>query len=342
MSRRPPLRLLLGFALSTVLLVLLLHAVQIEKVMATLRSVRPDLLALLVLLHAVILGMRIQRWGLIVDGGSRPSWRRRRLVAEASLVGWFVDSALPLKAGEVARPWVYARSTGRSFLDLLGTVTLERVLDLMALAALFALAFGVLPGARLPDGFAQFAIFGFVASLGGFVAVLSLRRWGPTEMPEFGDSPSIRVRALAAAVRFREGLGLFDRPALLARVVAWTTVIWVVETGAVALTLAACGVDLAWATGPSGLAASGSQVVISTVALGLPSAPTGIGVDQWATIFALRPFGVDDAVATAVSIVDIACVLIWVLPLGLLAVFRGSAGPGVLRELEERPGAHDS
>ena len=291
-----------------VLVGLLLMTVPLRDLRATLLGIRLGPLVAVVAAHAAILVVRVRRWEWIVSTPARPV--PSRAAWDAVFVGWFANFALPAKLGELARPWVYAQATGRPFTELLATVALERVLDLLALGALFWLAFAVLPGAEgVPLWFGRLATVGGVASVGGLLALAALRRFGPTE---------------GAVGRFRAGLDLFGRPAVLLRVLAITGAIWVAEVGAMVLTLVACG-----AVEPEGLvriAASASQVVVSTLAVAMPAAPGGIGVDQWATILSLRPFGVADASATAVSLVDMAAVMAWVVPIGLFAFLRRGGG----------------
>jgi hypothetical protein len=326
--RTPVLRLLLGLSISAILLGLLAQTVDFDGVVEALQKVKTESLLPLLLLHLMILLLRIHRWQLIVEPKSESSWRRRFLIARAMFIGWFTDSALPIKAGELTRPWVYAQGTQRSFTDILGTVVLERVLDLLALASLFTLAFAALPGASVPTWFSDFAWVGALLTLLGLSSTFALFRWGPKQLSlERDTKPALKVRFLNTLVHFRQGLELFREPTRTLQVLGWTCLIWACETYTVSLTLLACGADFTGLTDPSVVAASASQVVVSTLAVALPQSPAGIGVDQWATILALRPFGIDAATATAVSIIDVFCVLAWVIPIGLIAILRRGRAP---------------
>jgi len=319
-------RMLLGLTISGLLLVLLLRTIDSEEVTRTLQEVNTGVFASLLLLHLIILILRVHRWQLIVEPRPLPSWRDRIVTGEAMFVGWFTDSALPLKAGELTRPWVYATRRGRSFVDVLGTVVLERLLDLLTLFALFTIAFSVLPGAAVPDWFATSAWAGAGLTAVGLVCTLALFRWGPrTLSPSTGDLSGLKTKLLATLVHFRRGLEVFKNPFRTIQVLGWTIGIWALETVALSWTLIACGAPFSGPTDPSALAASASQVVFSTLAVVLPQSPAGIGVDQWATILALRPFGIESSTATAVSIIDVTCVLFWVLPLGVIALLRNSS-----------------
>jgi uncharacterized membrane protein YbhN (UPF0104 family) len=220
------------------------------------------------------------------------------------------------------RPLVYARKTGTSFTKALAAVVFERALDLLALAALLGVALGMCPEVGLPPWSSTVAAIAMVAGIIGCSAYFLLRRWNPKEEDVgYGLSPG-RAKVRELALQLRAASVLLDHPPAVAQVLGGTALIWILEVVAVALTLAACGLDALWAFSPTGLAASGSQVVASTLAVTLPRGPAGIGTDQWASILALEPFGVSAATATAVSIVDVGCVLAWVIPFGILASLR--------------------
>lgn len=303
--------------MSVLLLVLLLRVVPLAELRDALARVRLDVLAAVVLLHGGILVLRVRRWEWVVAQPEPPGRLPSAAAWDAVFIGWFANFALPAKIGELARPWVYADATKRPFAAVLATVAFERVLDLLALGVLFWVAFAVLPGADgLPDWFARFAGIGGLASLGGLLALGALWRWGPRD---------------GVVGRFREGLDLFSRPRSLIRALLLTAAVWAAELIGVVLTLVACGADVA---GVARVAAAASQAVVSTLAVAVPAAPGGLGVDQWATILSLRPFGVDDAVATAVSLVDMAAVLAWIIPIGFLAFLR-RGGRGLARSIAD-------
>jgi serine/threonine protein kinase len=297
-------RLIVGSTISIVLLVLLVRFVDVGAVGRTLRDAdRGPLLAALGL-HIVILLLRVHRWLVIAEEG-RPAARETRILAlDAVFLGWFANFALPVKAGDLARPLLYSRGTGRPFPALLAAIAVERILDLLFLGAAFWLAIAVLPTPDLPDWVRWAAIGAGGAALGAAGTLLAVRRYG--------------ARLTGAAARFREGLTLFDRPRVLARAAGWTGVVWGLEALAVSCLIAACGAT------PSASAAF-VVVVGITLAVAAPSAPGQLGVSQWVTLLVLAPYGVDADVAVAVSLLDTATVLFWVVPFGLVAMVRQSA-----------------
>lgn len=313
----------LGLFVSGVLVLLLVYTVPMAEVFERIKHIPPSMIVGLLLLHGLVLQLRVHRWTIIVGAGGPISRQHRKASRDAVFVGWLADSVLPLKGGDFMRPLLYARKTGTSFTGALAAVVFERALDLLALATLLGIALGMCPEAGRPPWSSAVAALAVVAGIIGCLAYFMLRRWEPGR--EEGVGPGLsrgRAKVRELALQLRAASALLHHPPAVARVLGGTALIWILEVVAVALTLAACGLDSLWAFSPTGLAASGSQVVASTLAVTLPRGPTGVGTDQWASILALEPFGVSAATATAVSIVDVGCVLAWVIPFGILASLR--------------------
>lgn len=299
-------RLTIGSIVSVVLLVLLVRFVDVDAVGRTLLAVDRAPLGAALGLHIVILLLRVHRWLVIAEEGRRPSRDLRILGMDAVFLGWFANFALPAKAGDLARPLVYSRGSRRPFSGVFAAIAIERILDLLFLGIAFWLAIAVLPTPELPAWVRWAAGAAGAGALAAFTGLWGFRRWG---------TPLTGI-----AARFRDGLALFDKPSVLGRAAGWTALIWGLEALAVSFLLAACGVE------PSASAAF-VVVVGITLAVAAPSAPGQLGVSQWVTLLVLAPYGVEGDVAVAVSLLDTATVLFWVVPFGLWAMVRQASGP---------------
>jgi len=301
---------------SIVLLVALLSFVPIDEVVATLRSARPGVLACVLLIHLAILLLRVHRWALIAEEGRAVDRARRLLAFDSLFFSWLANFALPAKAGDLARPLIYARGSGRPYSELLGATALERILDLLCLGLGFSVAVWVLPTPEeLPTwirGLGVAAAAGFV----GVVAVLVAIRRAPRGGEVSGDGLRARVRRELG--RFRDGLVLLEKPRVLARVAAWSVALWIIEAFSIGLLIVACEAPAT---------ASASIVVVAAIALSVPvpSAPGQLGVAQWVSLAILAPYGVPADAAVAVSLLDTATALCWVIPFGFVAMVRRGA-----------------
>lgn len=319
----PKVRLAVGTVASVALLAVLVRFVPVDEVVATLAGARTDLLLCVLGLHLVILLLRVHRWAVIAEQGEPLSRAQRTLAFDSLFFSWLANFALPAKAGDLARPLVYAQASGRPYSELLGATVLERVLDLACLGVGFAAAMWLLPTPDgMPDWLRSIGVLAALAAAGVVGGLQLLRR--VTRFSEAGDG--LRAKVAREANRFRDGLVLLDRPRVLARAVAWSVVIWIIEAFSIGVLIEACHADAT-------ASASVAVVVAIALAVPIPSAPGQLGVAQWVSLAILQPYGIPADAAVAVSLLDTATALCWVVPFGLFAMIRRSALT-TLREAE--------
>lgn len=85
--------------------------------------------------------IRAWRWGLLIEAGERvkiSTWR----AFVALMIGYLANLLVP-RAGEVARCGILAKTEGQQMGKLLGTVILERTIDLLFMIITISLAFGL-------------------------------------------------------------------------------------------------------------------------------------------------------------------------------------------------------
>ena len=225
----------------------------------------------------------------------------------ATSVGFLVNNLAPLRIGEVVRAWVLARDQKVSASSVLGTVFLERVLDIVSilLLALFALAWAgaeSYEGGILLDG-ALFMIPVAIAPLAGLIAlrvapqsIVGIARFVLRPFPE-----RIGVAAEELLWRFADGLGALRKGTHLFWIVFHSLLIWLVfSTIPVIAGIAAFGIDL----GPPEEVLVLSWIVLAVVgvAVAIPSAPGFFGPYQLAFKAVLVRFGVDPATALAAGL----------------------------------------
>ncbi|CAN5847965.1 UPF0104 family protein [soil metagenome] len=135
--------LLIGAGVLTLVLLLVLGGGR--EALSALAHVDWRLLALALLIHYSGFAVRGLRWQqLLRTMGHKLTWR---FVTTLLLAGWFVSALLPARAGDVMRVGVLRLSApdhvAVPVADALGSIVLERVLDLLAILALGA-SFGLL------------------------------------------------------------------------------------------------------------------------------------------------------------------------------------------------------
>ncbi len=328
MPLRPPsappwLRVLAGLALSGALLAFLFSRIDPQAVVRALRQASPLGVCGVVLTHTGALALRVLRWRWLLAAAevlpppSRDA-RDRWLIADSVFFGWLGNLVLPARLGELTRPALYSRRSGRGFAPVLGTLAVERAVDLVVIVALLGglLLFAPLP-AHLPDEVSQVArIFGGVATL-GLAVLLILSR--PSAKPLPG-------RLGEALTGFRTGLAALRSPAVSARVFGATLTIWLIEAGCTWVALLAFGQA-------ASVEAALLTMIAVTLSIAVVTVPGGLGVEQGVTMAMLAPFGVAAETGLAISLVTTFGALFWLVPLGLLAMWR--QGAGLVRTVEE-------
>src|SRR5262249_44734195 len=147
-------------------------------------------------------------------------------VFSATCIGFFCNMVLPLRVGEVVRPVLLARRTNLPASSVLGSVLLERILDMVTILAFLGTVIVLVPVSetirRSGIAFLAFAIA--VVSL-----VLALQRRHPLALRfmtgAFALLPAkLRIRAEDAMHGFIDGLqGLTGA---LLRIVGFSVFLW--------------------------------------------------------------------------------------------------------------------
>ena len=269
--------------------------------------------------------LRAARWRVLARGvADVPASSAFR----ATAIGFLVNNVLPLRIGELVRVWWLARETRTSVPALLGTVIVERVIDLVFLLGLAALVIGNQVGQGVLLSAAAVPL----------AATLALRLWPAPLLRGVRRAAGLvlsapraeRVTGIAASVA--RGVSALRGGADFARMAGLTALLW----GVAAVlpfwaALLALGIDL------GGLVASlrGAFLILVYVAaaVALPAAPGFFGPYHAACRYALTPLGVPKELALALG--TLAHAVFWIGTSGIgLACLRG--GTQRLQEAVQR------
>jgi len=137
------LRSVLSFLLAGIFLYVAFRGTDIDELMDSLKNVRYIWIILLIPVGLLSHFARAYRWKFLL-GHVKENLSIRNLFA-AVMIGYMVNNALP-RVGEIVRPYVVGRLEGISKSTALGSVVVERIIDLVAVAAIFCLVLFFSPG----------------------------------------------------------------------------------------------------------------------------------------------------------------------------------------------------
>jgi len=294
---RRALQLCAGLALSGLFLWLAFRGQNWGAVRAQLAEADYRYTLLMVPVGAYSLYARCQRWRILLE---RTHGRRVAMmpIYSASAIGFMANMVLPFRVGEIARPWLVARSTGLPQAATFATVVVERVLDLVALAVF---GIGIILAADVPPVVEKSAIVAAVFAAIGFAGAIIVVRYRQAVLPILDHVwrriPRIGPILLRLEHEFVEGMSPIAHPGTLVVTVAWSLWIWFSIAVSFALGFPALHLQVPFI---------GGGITVSTIvalAVAFPSAPAFVGQFEWACVVALHDIhGVVDSAAVSYSI----------------------------------------
>jgi uncharacterized protein (TIRG00374 family) len=286
----------------------------------------------LALLSLASILVRCQRWRLLL----RPIADVPMLpLVSATSIGFFCNMVLPLRVGEVIRPVLLARRCRLPASSVLGSVLLERLLDMVTVLLFLAVVIALVP---VSDTIRRSGIVFVVIAIAGVVLVVALQRRHPRALRLvsgiLGQLPGgVRTRAEEALHGFIEGLQSLGGGAALLRIALYSVYLWGVIAAVFALGFVACGLPVPPFRGSLAL------VTIVAGAVSAPSAPGFIGTFQAGCVVALALFGITRADAIPYSFVIWAVQWLTQIVLGVVFLLRENIS---FRDIQaaEKPGVH--
>ncbi len=292
MLRGPAPRALIGATISLVALFLVLRSVDLQATANVLRSADPRWIGVTLVLLSLDLAIRGLRWQRLV----RPIKAVKYLhMLGYLLIGYLMNNILPARLGELVRSHYLGDREGISRTSALGTVVVERFVDLVAVVGIASVSLLVL---NVRGVLSSMVLVG-VAVAGLFVIVLAIGLMAH-RLPGAG-----RLRAIAArwpkiqelGRRLQDGLAVAGRPRTLVEAFACSSVSWSCSILAAAAAGQAIGLQLS--IGQAALIASGVAL-----AAAVPAGPANLGTFEFAAVAVGATIGIprDEAFALALIV----------------------------------------
>jgi len=328
--RAPVWQILLGVAISAVLLYFALRGLHFAEVMQHVRAAHLPPMLLAVALATLTFVLRIFRWQLLLRGDDG-----RRLPAgplwHAIAMGFMANNVLPLRMGEVVRTFAASRLTQTRFTSVLGSIAVERLFDALVVVTLLAIGLFTadLPaGAVAGIGVNRLVAVAGLAAVGGLMAaalVVAFPLLAERLVRLVIPSKALAEKLVGLIEGVRHGLSALRSPMRVAGVVGWSFLLWGIS--AVSFLVMFQAFDI-----PVNL--SGALLMQGLIMFGiaLPSTPGYVGAFELPIIAVLTLYMVDKNLAAAYALTYHVTTFVPITLLGAWSVARTNLGLRAFRQ----------
>jgi len=310
MSSGTLVRAAIGIGVSILAFALVFGSVDSQETLDVLRGASPGWILVLAGFFSLDIGIRSFRWRRLLAPIQDVPYTRTLAYL---LIGYLANNVLPARLGELVRCHYLGDREGISRTTALGTVVVERVVDIAVVVAIAAGAIlvlsvrGMVANAVLVGGAIGILLIVALAFMiaahrlpGAERVAAAVDRW-----PQVGE----------LARRLREGLSVASRPRTLVEVLVLTCLAWTVSLLGFAAAAQAVGVQLT--IGQAALLASGTAL-----AAAIPSGPASLGTFELAAVRICGVLGVANAQSFALALLVHAMILVLTSIGGVTALIR--------------------
>jgi len=233
---------------------------------------------------------------------------------------------LPFRAGEVGRVVVVSAKSGIPAPRVVSTILVEKVLDVLTLLLMLGIA---LPFVGLPAEFQ-----GSATALSAGFLVITLALLALVLKPDIarklvwmvGDRlpASIGPRIEEATDHALQGLAPISNPGIAAKLGLWSLATWTVNAFTIYFLMSAFNV----ATTPM---AAVTGMVVTNLAMAVPSAPGYVGPFEAAVVTVLKVLGTPQATAQTFALIYHFIALVPVATIGVIAAIQQGVGLAAFR-----------
>ncbi len=288
-------KIALGILISIVFLGLAIYNIDFVKLWKTVKQMNVGWLLLSGVFIFAAIYMRALLWYQLLKKCCPPHiWNFFRII----FIGYFGNFVFPLKLGEVIRAWLLSKTENIPTSTAIGTVVLERGMDLIAMLIFFILLMCFIPFEN------WLKLSGLILAgvgMGFFVVVILNYRYGGHVL-DFIEKPLQKLPGnighwLHRQIdKFLDGLKLIKSPQQFFQAFGCSLLSWVAWILVIHCCIKAAGLDLP-------MFAAVFVIVVLNFGLMIPSSPGGLGVFEFMVILALAKFGVAKEVALGIGFV---------------------------------------
>jgi uncharacterized protein (TIRG00374 family) len=288
-----------GIIISLVALALVLYFVDLKKVLAALQQADYRYLPLVLVVYLLSLFARAAAWRTLLQ--EQVDYVRTFFLVNA---GYFLNSILPFRLGEVGRAFLVSQNSPVSFWEAASTILIERAFDMMLSVSLILATLPFVVALTLSPEAASWALPAAL-SVGSVVllALLFLHLLARNRLRALGwleklaeHRPWLGRLVKGRLEAFFTGLAALTDISRFLKTLGWLLLnwfLWVSEYYLLMLAIINKDAPFLWAAFAMAVAAMG---------VAIPSSPGGIGVVEASVVGALAVLGVDPSPALAFAL----------------------------------------
>lgn len=303
-------KILVGIILSLILVYLSLRGIHFQGVAQSIHHVQMPYALLSLSMMLLMQVLRSIRWGGILKPVANVD---QFTLFSITNVGFLAIVAIPARLGELVRPLLVSRKKEVPMAAALGTIFVERIMDIFTVLLMVGFIFPLIP---LPPWLVRSVSILSVMTLTAavFFIFLILKRKSLEGLYRF--LPSALKERFAGKIsslvgHFIDGFAVITDWKRLSWLLILSLMIWIVDVFAIYTLFIAFGFSLS-------IMAAFVLMFILIVGIAIPTAPGFVGNWHYACILALTLFGIDKADALTFAILYHALSIGIVLVLGLL------------------------
>ncbi len=216
----------------------------------------------------------------------------------ATIIGYFGNSVLPFRMGELLRGYSLSKDCSLSVSSIMGTIILDRVLDMAGLFVFSVFFVVVFPlETWLKIGLIVIAVIVLVALF--IIIILSKKKqnWNNFSRKILSQSKSginILIKIIINIVNGFIQLGESKDKRIIS---FYTIYLWVIYFFCVYLVVLAVGVELSWAQ-------AGLLLIATTLSISVPAAPGYVGTYHAVVIYMMvSVFGKEQGISQSLAII---------------------------------------
>ena len=327
-------RTIISLVVPIMLLVLVafnLRGLDLQQLGRTILSSSPPLLLAALIVYYIGFPLRGYRWKVLLrSAGTQVSVRDS---TEIIFLSWLVNCLVPAKLGDVYRAWLLRANFTVSLSRTFGTVFIERVFDLFAIAILgLAAGFWSFRGDLPTEVQVVFAI-GLAVVVALAIGLYTVRNFGRRAIERLPLPGKARLTEFYD--RFEEGVFAIN-PRQVPALAAVTALIWATEAMRLLLVVEA----LNFRDVHLGISGAFFVALAASLLTAIPFTPAGLGIVELGVVGILTViYGVDPTNAAAITLVDRAISVLSIIVVGGVAYVLSSKtkGSGPRRPAEVQP-----